>query len=191
MKLSHGTFYYTLAVSCALLCFSPVAADEGSVSPSIWEFTIEPKPMIYKSGNVTYGNRLFMLPTDDCGVQIHAWFTSYNKEALKNLEGQDIEMDVVILEGENNYPLMNEAYLEYVLDPSFGDLDLLFSIASFQLGKLNSAETLLKWEDMGATGFPMTAPSDEVFDVPVESWDFSGFRPAVQELLTWCKGNQA
>lgn len=60
-----------------------------------------------------------MLPTDDCGVQIHAWFTSYNKEALKNLEGQDIEMDVVILEGENNYPLMNEAYLEYVLDPSF------------------------------------------------------------------------
>ena len=147
--------------------------------------------MIYKSGNVTYGNRLFMLPTDDCGVQIHAWFTSYNKEALKNLEGQDIEMDVVILEGENNYPLMNEAYLEYVLDPSFGDLDLLFSIASFRLGNLNSAETLLNWEDMCATGFQMTAPSDEVFDVPVESWDFSGFRPAVQELLTWCKGNQA
>jgi hypothetical protein len=44
---------------------------------------------------------------------------------------------------------------------------------------------------MGATGFQMTAPSDEVFDVPVESWDFSGFRPAVQELLTWCKSNQA
>ena len=191
MKLSHGTFYYTLAVCCALLCFSPVAADEGSVSPSIWEFTIEPKPMIYKSGNVTYGNRLFMLQTDDCGVQVHAWFTSYNKEALKNLEGQDIEMDVVILEGENNYPLMDEAYLEYVLDPSFGDLDLLFSIASFRLGNLNSAETLLNWEDLGATGLQMTAPSDEVFDVPVESWDFSGFRPAVQELLTWCKGNQA
>ena len=88
--------------------------------------------MIYKSVNVTYGNRLFMLPTDDCGVQIHAWLTSYNKEALKNLEGQDIEMDVVILEGENNYPLMNEAYLEYVLDPSFGDLNFLFSIASFR-----------------------------------------------------------
>ena len=100
-------------------------------------------------------------------------------------------MDVVILEGENNYPLMNGAYLEYVLDPSFGDLDLLFSIASFRLGKLNSAETLLNWEDTGATGFQMTAPSDEVFDVPVESWDFSGFKPAVQELLTWCKGNQA
>jgi hypothetical protein len=44
---------------------------------------------------------------------------------------------------------------------------------------------------MGATGFQMTAPSDEVFDVPLESWDFSGFKPAVQELLIWCKGNQA
>ena len=191
MKLSHGTFHYSLAVTCALVLFSPVTADEGSVSPSIWEFTIEPKPMIYKSGNVTYGNRLFMLPTDDCGVQIHAWFTSYNKEALKNLEGQDIEMDVVILEGKNNHPLMDEAHLEYVLDPSFGDLDLLFSIASFRLGNLSSAETLLNWEGMGATGFQMTAPSDEVFDVPVESWDFSGFKPAVQELLIWCKGNQA
>ena len=100
-------------------------------------------------------------------------------------------MDVVILESENNYPLMNEAYLEYVLDPSVGDLDLLFSIASFRLGNLNSAETLLNWEDLGATGLQMTAPSDEVFDVPVESWDFSGFKPAVQELLTWCKSNQS
>jgi hypothetical protein len=62
MKLSSNTFHYSLAVTCALLLSSPVAADEGSVSPSIWEFTIEPKPMIYKSGNVTYGNRLFMLP---------------------------------------------------------------------------------------------------------------------------------
>ena len=76
MKLSSNTFHYSLAVTYALLLFSPVAADEGSVSPSIWEFTIEPKPMIFKSGYVTYGNRLFMLPTDDCGVQIHAWFTS-------------------------------------------------------------------------------------------------------------------
>jgi hypothetical protein len=191
MKLSSDTFYYSLAVTCALLFFTPVVADEGSVSQSIWEFTIEPKPMIYKSGNVTYGNRLFMLPTDDCGVQVHAWFTSYNKETLKNLEGQDIQMDVVILEGENSYSLMDEAYLEYVLDPSFGDLDLLFSIASFRLGKLNSAETFLNWEDMGATGFQMTAASDEVFDVPVESWDFSGLKPALQELLIWCKGNQA
>ena len=123
-------------------------------------------------------------------MQIHAWFTSYNKEALKNLEGQDIEMDVVILEGKNNHPLMDKAHLEYVLDPSYGDLDLLFSIASFRLGKLNSAETLLNWEDMGATGFQMTASSDEVFDVPVESWDFSGFKPAVQELLIWCKSTQ-
>ena len=88
MKLSSDTFYYSLAVTCALLFFTPVVADEGSVSQSIWEFTIEPKPMIYKSGNVTYGNRLFMLPTDDCGVQIHAWFTSYNKEALKTLRAK-------------------------------------------------------------------------------------------------------
>ena len=146
--------------------------------------------MIYKFGNVTYGNRLFMLPTDNCGVQIHSWFTSYNKEALKNLEGQDIGTDVVILEGENNYPLMDEAYLEYVLDPSLGDLDLLFSIASFRLGNLNSAETLLHWEDMGATSFQMTAPSNEVFDVPGKSWNLSGFKPAVQELLTWYKSNQ-
>jgi len=100
-------------------------------------------------------------------------------------------MDVVILEGKNNHPLMDEAHIEYVLDPNFSDSDLLFSIASFRLGKLNSAETLLNWEDMGATGFQMTAPSDEVFDVPVESYDFSGFKPAVQELLIWCKGNQA
>jgi hypothetical protein len=50
-----------------------------------------------------------------------------------------------------------------ILDPSFGDLYLLFSIASFRLGNLNSAETLLNWEDLGATGFQMTAPSDEVF----------------------------
>ena len=68
MKLSLVTFHYSLAVTYALVLFSPVTADEGSVSPSIWEFTIEPKPMIYKSGNVTYENRLFMLSTDDCGV---------------------------------------------------------------------------------------------------------------------------
>jgi len=88
MKLSHGTFHYSLAVTCALLLFSPVTADEGSVSPSIWEFTIEPKPMIYKSGNVTYGNRLFMVPTDDCACKYMPGSHLTTKRLLKTLRAK-------------------------------------------------------------------------------------------------------
>ena len=62
-----------------------------------------------------------------------------------------------------------------------------------ELSLKGSSQMRPKRSDMNKSQFLYSfhAPSDEVFDVPVESWDFSGFRPAVQELLTWCKGNQA
>jgi len=152
-----------------------------------WAFSSEPRPMIFKHGNVTHGNKFFIFANQNCSVQMFGWFTSYNKLKVKELEGKVTDLRFELLTEQAPIYMSKRNRVSYILGTDkWGDTPMPFSVAHVSLGRLDKITRLLDMRKDGVIGFRLTAPTDEYFDVPQETWGFEGIEEAVSKILKWC-----
>jgi hypothetical protein len=174
-----------LSVSLFLYTKSVKADDHFDREP--WTFSVEPKPLIFKHGNITYGNKFFIIPNQDCSADLMGWFSSYNKTKLKELEGKITDLRFELLTNQKSIHLSNRSRISYILEPDLWDATPMpFSVASISLGRLEKITRLLDMKKDGIIGLRLSAPNDEYFDVPKEEWSFEGIEDAISKVLKWC-----
>ncbi len=174
-------------LSVSLFLYTKGVKADGHFNREPWNFSVEPKPLISKHGNITHGNKFFIIPNQDCSANLLAWFSSYNKTKLKGLEGKVIDLRFELLTYQKPIYLSNRNRISYILETDiWATTPMPFSIASVSLGKLDNITRLLDMKKDGIIGLRLSAPNDEYFDVPKEEWSFEGIEDAVSKVLKWC-----
>lgn len=177
----------TIILSVSIFLYSKTVAASEHFGREPWGFTYEPKPMIFKHGNITHGNKFFIIPNQDCSANLLGWFSSYNKIKLKELDGKVTDLKFELLTNQNPIYLSKRNRVSYILEPDiWSDKPMPFSVASVSLGKLDSITRLIDMKDDGVIGLRLTAPNDYYFDVPQEEWSLEGIEDAVSKILNWC-----
>lgn len=177
----------TIILSVSIFLYSKTVAASEHFGREPWGFTYEPKPMIFKHGNITHGNKFFIIPNQDCSANLLGWFSSYNKIKLKELDGKVTDLKFELLTNQNPIYLSKRNRVSYILESDiWSDKPMPFSVASVSLGKLDSITRLIDMKDDGVIGLRLTAPNDYYFDVPQEEWSLEGIEDAVSKILNWC-----
>ena len=179
--------HIAVILSVSIFLYSKTVKADEYFEREPWGFTDEPKPMIFKHGNITHGNKFFIIPNQDCSADLLGWFSSYNKTKLKELEGKITDLKFELLTNQNPIYLSKRNRVSYILEPDiWSAFPMPFSVASVSLGKLDSISRLIDMKENGVIGLRLSAPNDYYFDVPQEEWSFEGIEGAVSKILTWC-----
>ena len=179
--------HVVVVLSFSFFLYSKSVKADEHFEREPWAFSSEPRPMIFKHGNVTHGNKFFIFANQNCSVQMFGWFTSYNKLKVKELEGKVTDLRFELLTEQAPIYMSKRNRVSYILETDkWGDSPMPFSVAHVSLGTLDKITRLLDMRKDGVIGFRLTAPTDEYFDVPQETWGFEGIEEAVSKILKWC-----
>ena len=179
--------HVAVVLSVSLCLYSKNVKADEHFQREPWAFSSESRPMISKHGNVTHGNKFFIVANQNCSVQMFGWFTSYNKLKVKELEGKVTDLRFELLTEQAPIYMSKRNRVLYILETDkWGDSPMPFSVAHVSLGTLDKITRLLDMRNDGIIGLRLTAPTDEYFDVPQEEWGFEGLEEAVSKILKWC-----
>ena len=179
--------HIAVILSVSIFLYSKTVKADEYFEREPWSFTNEPKPMIFKHGNITHGNKFFIIPNQDCSANLLGWFSSYNKTKLKELEGKVTDLKFELLTNQKPIYLSKRNRVSYILETDiWSEIPMPFSVASVSLGQLDSIGRLIDMKENGVIGLRLSAPNDYYFDVPQEEWSFEGIEGAVSKILTWC-----
>jgi hypothetical protein len=167
--------------------------DASVIVTDPWEVVTDPFLMITKSGALTFGDRLYIIPNlADCTIaEFMVWAHTYDDAGLLALEGQDVDAIFSLLVVEQNrvslqapVPLANALYA-----PITGRDWPPFAIGSFVFGSFDFERIIAAEGDPSVFGFSLEFPNGAA-GMRDNYWSLEGLFEAGNEALRKCQGKE-
>ena len=161
-------------------------AEEESHEDRAWTFTLNPSPHIFKWGNIFEGNRLIIKVDENCHGTMGAFFASRNKEQLFEAKGKTLPVALSVSLFTHTEVIQSQSKVLRVDAIVVDGVEANFAMSLLDLVSLDHIDQLSPLGDYQMTTFDLNIKSDVIYDVPHESWDLKGFKPALNKAVSWC-----
>ena len=163
---------------------SPIAETDP------WELVTDPLLMIAKSGAITWGDKIYIMPNPaDCSrAEFMVWAHTYDDAGLLALEGQDVDGAFnLLLAEQKRVPLQSPVPLANALyAPINGREWPPFAVGSFVFGSFNFERIIASEANPSVFGFSLEF-AEGTAGLRDNYWSLEGLFEAGNEAIRLCR----